>query len=384
LEHLGLRATVFEGEGGINMGFDFSSIGKQVKGSSASNSVLKVMTIAGAVGGVAGFALSEVIQNPDSPTFFDCELESCTSGDLIRQTAVWFMLIIVGLGLALSASQGVREKNVEKSKTNIFTSLPALIIGGLIAGAIAQKIYEVMLEDSDSFVVPRTIAWGVVGGLGGVAVGIGFRSAIRLRNCALGGLGGGLIGGLLFDQLSSDGSASLSRFIGIVLIGLLMGLFVGLLDVASTDFYLELVSGEARGMQFVLFDQTSVIGCARTVAVTLTKDPLITEQHVRATKTANGLSVECMRGATPVLINGQQTQNGVLPVGGTLQIGNTVLMLGRKKSGAVNTTSANYQTPHPNVASTPPVNPVRQPPPPAQPAPARARPTIQMPNKSNQ
>ena len=366
------------------MGFDFASIGKQMNSSSASNSALKVMTIAGAVGGVAGFALSEVIQNPDSPTFFNCELENCVSGDLIKQTAVWFMFIIVGLGLALSASQGVREKNVEKSKTNILTALPGLIVGGLIAGAIAQKVYETMLDGNDNVVVPRTIAWGIAGGLGGIAVGIGFRSAIRLRNCALGGLGGGLIGGLLFDQLSGDGSASLSRFIGIVLIGLLMGLFMGLLDVASTDFYLELVSGEARGMQFVLFDQTSVVGCARTVAVTLTKDPLITEQHVRATKNSNGLNIECLRGASPVLINGQQTQNGVLPVGGTLQIGNTVLMLGRKKSGALNTSGANYQTPNPNVASTQSVNPVRQSPPPAQPAPARARPSIQMPNKPKQ
>jgi len=366
------------------MGFDFASIGKQIKGSASSSAALKVMTIAGAIGGVAGFALSEVIQNPDSPTFFGCDPEYCTSGDIIKQTAVFFMFIIVGLGLALSASQGVREKNVEKSKTNIFTALPGLIVGGLIAGAIAQKVYEAMLDSNESVVVPRTIGWGIAGGIGGLAVGLGFRSATRLRNCALGGLGGGLIGGLLFDQLSGDGSASVSRFVGIVLIGVFMGLFMGLLDVASTDFYLELVSGEARGMQYVLFDQTSVIGCARTVAVTLTKDPLITEQHVRATKNANGLNVECLRGASPVLINGQQTQNGVLPVGGTLQIGNTVLMLGRKKSGALNTSGANYQAANPTMSSTPPVNPVRQSPPAAQPAPARARPSIQMPNKPKQ
>lgn len=365
------------------MGFDFASIGKQINGSSASNSGLKVMTIAGAIGGVAGFALSEVIQNPDSPTFFNCDPESCTSGDIMMQTAVWFMFIIVGLGLALSASQGVREKNVEKSKTNIFTALPGLIFGGLIAGAIAQKVYETMLDWNDNVVVPRTIGWGIAGGLGGIAVGIGFRSSTRLRNCALGGLGGGLIGGLLFDQISVGGGGA-SRFIGIVLIGLLMGLFMGLLDVASTDFYLELASGEARGMQFALLDQSSVIGCARTVSVTLTKDPLITEQHVRATKNANGLNIECLRGASPVLINGQQTQNGVLPVGGTIQIGNTVLILCRKKGGAVNYSGANYQAVNPAMSPSQQVDPVRQSQPPTQPAPARARPSIQMPNKPKQ
>ena len=368
------------------MDYNGATMSKQLKGLSASGSSLKVMTIAGGVGGLAGFILSEVIQNPESesPTFFGCDIYDCTSGDLMKQTAVWFMFVILGIGLMLCATQGFREKNVEKSKSNILTALPGLIIGGLIAGAIAQKVYESMLENSDSYVVPRTIAWGIAGGLGGLAVGIGFRSATRLRNSALGGLGGGLLGGLLFDQISSGDSASQARFIGIVLIGLLMGLFIGLLDVASTDFYLEIASGEAKGLQFVLFDQSSIIGCARTVAVTLTKDPLITEQHVRATKNGNGLTIECLRNSSPVLINGQQTQNGNLMVGGTLQIGNTVLTLGRKKGSGMQSSSAPTMQANPGVyAQTSSVDPVRQSAPVAPPAAGRPRPSIQMPNKPN-
>lgn len=367
------------------MDFNGAAMSKQLKGLSASGSALKVMTIAGGVGGLVGFVLSEVIQNPDDPTFFGCDSDYCTSGDLMKQTAVWFMFIIMGLGLMLSATQGFREKNVEKSKANIFAALPGLIIGGLVAGAIAQKVYESMLENSDSYVVPRTIAWGIAGGLGGLAVGIGFRSATRLRNSALGGLGGGLLGGLLFDQISSGDSASQARFIGIVLIGLLMGLFIGLLDVASTDFYLEIASGEAKGLQFVLFDQSSIIGCARTVAVTLTKDPLITEQHVRATKNGNGLTIECLKNSSPVLINGQQTQNGNLLVGGTLQIGNTVLTLGRKKGGGVQSASTPTMQANPGAyAQNSSVDPARQSAPVAPPAAGRPRPSIQMPNKPNQ
>ena len=366
------------------MDFNGAAMSKQLKGLSASGSALKIMTIAGGVGGLAGFILSEVIQNPESasPTFFGCDIDYCTSTDFLKQTAVWFMLVILGLGLMLSATQGFREKNVEKSKANIFAALPGLIIGGLIAGAIAQKVYESMLENSDSYVVPRTIAWGIAGGLGGLAVGIGFRSATRLRNSALGGLGGGLLGGLLFDQF---GSGSQARFIGIVLIGLLMGLFMGLLDVASTDFYLEIASGEAKGLQFVLFDQSSIIGCARTVAVTLTKDPLITEQHVRATKNGNGLTIECLKNSSPVLINGQQTQNGNLLVGGTLQIGNTVLTLGRKKGGGTQSSSTPTMQANPGAyAQNSSVDPTRQSAPVAPPAAGRPRPSIQMPNKPNQ
>ena len=96
------------------MDFNGATMSKQLKGLSASGSSLKVMTIAGGVGGLAGFILSEVIQNPDNPTFFGCDIYDCTPGDLMKQTAVWFMFIIMGLGLMLSATQGFREKNVDQ------------------------------------------------------------------------------------------------------------------------------------------------------------------------------------------------------------------------------------------------------------------------------
>lgn len=367
------------------MAFDSAAATKQFKNFSTSGSALKVMAIAGAIGGVAGFALSEIIQNSENPTFFGCDPEFCTSSDVIKQTAVWFMLVILGVGLLLSSTQGIREKNVEKTKSNVFTALPGLIFGGLIAGGIAEKVYQSMLENSESYVIPRTIAWGIAGGLGGLAVGVGFRSATRLRNSALGGLGGGLLGGLLFDQISTGDSAAQARFIGIVLIGLLMGLFIGLLDAASTDFYLEIVSGEAKGFQFVLFDQSSIIGCARTVAVTLTKDPLITEQHVKATKNASGLTIECLRNSSPVLLNGQPTQNGSLPVGGSLQIGNTVLVLGRKKgSGSQAQSFGSNAGSASSFSQNQPVVPIAQSAPVAPPSGSRTRPSIQMPNKPKQ
>lgn len=348
-----------------------NSVTNQIHGLAKGKSPVVVMTVAGLLGGIAGFILSETIQGGDTNRFFP---ES-----FYLSTGVWFLLIIVGIGLLLSASQGIIEKNVEKSTSNILTALPALAIGGFISGAVAQKVYEVLLENDGSQVTARTIAWGIAGGLGGLAVGAGFRSVIRVRNCGIGGLGGGLLGGLLFDQISTGGGSS-ARFVGIVLIGTLMGLFIALLDAATTDYYLELASSELRGQQFVLFDQSSVIGCARTVAVTLMKDPLVAEQHVKATKTSNGLAIECLRGAPAVLINGQSTQNGTLPVGGTLQIGNTVLVLQSKKGKSVRPVGSVAAVPN-SGAQTPQAF-SNQPSPPSEPM--KSRPTIQMNNKPKQ
>jgi hypothetical protein len=342
----------------------------QIQGAAKNKPLVLVMTVAGLIGGIAGFFLSEVIQGEPSRFFDD---------SLVLSTGVWFLLVVVGIGLLLSATQGVLERNPEKTSTNVLTALPALLVGGFISGAIAQAIYTSLLENDGSPVVARTIAWGVAGGLGGLAVGIGFRSLTRVRNCGLGGLGGGLLGGLLFDFIANNsGDDVQARFIGIVLIGTLMGLFIGLLDTASMNLYFELQSGELRGQQFILFDNVSVLGCARTVAVTLVKDPLVAEQHVRATKSNGGLNLECMSVASPVLINGQLVSAGFLPLGGVLQIGNTSLMLRNKKGGPLGSSVGRV---HPVVSGNQnaPSAPTA-----VQPAdPGRSRPTIQMPKKPN-
>ena len=144
-----------------------NSVANQIQGLAKGKSPVLVMTIAGLLGGIVGFVLSETIQGGETNRFFP--------ENFYLSTGVWFMLIIVGIGVLLSASQGIIEKNVEKSTSNILTALPALAVGGFASGAIAQKVYEVLLENDGSQVTARTIAWGIAGGLGGLAVGAGFR-----------------------------------------------------------------------------------------------------------------------------------------------------------------------------------------------------------------
>lgn len=292
--------------------------------------MILVMTVAGFLGGAAGFGLSESIQGGEENRFF--------SDSLVLSTAFWFMLAVIGIGGALSCTQGVIEKDATKSRHNVLSALPALVIGGFISGALAQNIFTSLLEgeydDPEGRLrMARAIGWGIAGLGAGLAVGVGFRSAVRSRNGAIGGLGGGLIGGYFFDSItgSGDGSASTSRLVGMILIGTITGLLIGLLDKASTDMYLEVASGEFRGRQFVLFDQSSIIGCARSVPVTILKDPLVTEHHARVTKAAGGVNVEALKGAGPISINGQPVQSGFLPLGGQMQVGNTVLYLGGRR-----------------------------------------------------
>lgn len=332
------------------------------------------MALAGLAGGVLGAILAEVIQIKDETEnrFFDDNL-SLSSG-------MWFMLGLLGVGAALILSQGLIEKNLEKSGTQLVVALPAVLIGGFMSGVIGQSVYTSLFEQQR---LARTIGWMIAGGLAGVAVGLAFRSSRRVLNGGLGGLGGGLLAGLLFDPISesiASESAATSRLVGFMLIGLLMGALIALIDVATSDFFLELANTELVGRQFILFDQTSLVGCARNVAVTLTKDPLIREQHVKVTKTAGGLAYECVAGAPPVLVNGQQSTQGILTAGSFMQVGNTLLRVGARRGGSVPQRAATGQQEQTfgAPADPRPLPPSATPGQAQAPSASRARPTIPM------
>lgn len=293
----------------------------------SSNGVL-VLGIAGLVGGMVGAILSEVIQGGQDDRFFSDSLE--------MSSGVWFALALLGIGAAMSVSQGISERNPEKSTSAALLTIPASLVGGFIAGVIAQSVYGPMAESGLPNEVPRAIGWAIAGGLGGAAVGAGFRSLVRVRNCALGGLAGGFVGGLAFNTVGRIVDSGFgSRFVGITLIGTLMGLAVGFIDKVTVTSFIEQTMREGAPIRFSLFDQSAILGCASNVGITVKGDPGISEHHLRLTKQGKSLGFQCMGNASPVTVNGQQAVNGVLNNGDVFVVGSTQLRYFAGRSGGL-------------------------------------------------
>lgn len=293
----------------------------------SSNGVL-VLGLAGLVGGMVGAILSEVIQGGQEDRFFSDSLE--------MSSGVWFALALLGIGAAMSVSQGISERNPEKSTSAALLTVPASLVGGFIAGVIAQSVYGPMAESGLPNEVPRAIGWAIAGGLGGAAVGAGFRSLVRVRNCALGGLAGGFVGGLAFNTVGRIVDSGFgSRLVGITLIGTLMGLAVGLIDKVTVTSFIEQTMREGAPIRFSLFDQSTILGCASNVGITVKGDPGISEHHLRLTKQGKSLSFQCVGNASPVMVNGQQAVNGVLNNGDVFVVGNTQLRYVAGRSGGL-------------------------------------------------
>jgi hypothetical protein len=287
---------------------------------------LVVLGLAGLVGGMIGAVLSEVIQGGDDNRFFNDSLE--------MSTGVWFALALLGIGAAMSVSQGISERNPEKSTQAALLAIPASLVGGFIAGVIAQSVYGPLSDSGLPNEIPRAVGWAIAGGLGGAAVGAGFRSFIRVRNCAIGGLAGGFAGGLAFNTVGRIVDSGFgSRFVGITLIGALMGLAVGFIDKVTVTSFIEQTMREGAPIRFSLFDQSTILGCAGNVGITVKGDPNVSEHHLRLTKQGKSLGFQCVGNASPITVNGQQMTSGMLNNGDVFIVGNTQLRYVAGKSG---------------------------------------------------
>jgi hypothetical protein len=355
------------------MAQNFQTASSQPAGQSRNSRILLTGAF-GAGGGLVGALLGEIQFVADSYRFFE--------DNFYLGAGVWFMLAMVGISVALAATESVFQKNTEKLSAHLPLALAAGLGGGFLAGIIAQYVYSDVIG-SDSQRLARVIGWAIAGGLGGLAVGFSFRSTTRIRNGALGGLGGGAIGGILFDPIAEaigGESAVSARMVALIAIGAAIGLLMGLLDAASTNYLVEVLSREGPPRVIPLYDAVSIVGCARNVAVTLTRDPQIKEHHIRLTRTPQGLQAEALPGAPPFNLNGSVTQSGIATSGSVIVVGSTSLRIVGKSGGSnagsqslpVAMPTAQYQTP--NVPQDNPSSPV----PSGQPAPRPARPTIQM------
>ena len=320
------------------------------------------MTVLGAAGGFAGAIISELIHGGEEGRFF--------RGSINKSSGVWFALAMLGVGAAMSLSQGLLEKNVEKSKMAALRTIPASLVGGFLAGVIAQSVYSALYSENFN-VVPRAIGWGVAGCLAGLSIGIGFGSLTRIRNATIGGAIGGVAGGVAFNVIASMfASGVMSRFIGLTVIGTMIGLAIALIDLVTTSAFLEMATPEGPPVRFPLIGRTHVIGCANSVSVAILRDPAVREQHVRLDIQGSTIGFSCINGAPPVVVNGQQAGQGVLSNGDVMVVGNTALRVSTSKSYRIGVPgAAGQQMPH--SAGQPG-------PTPWQPAPA-ARPTIGMP-----
>lgn len=269
-----------------------------------------------------------------------------------------FPTVAACVGLFLGAAEGVMCRNLRRALVCGSVGLGIGFGGGLVALIPTGVIFSLMTAVSVSlmeemprpgelvmptgfaflvFMMGRAAAWSVAAIPAGLGQGIALRERKVILNGVVGGAMGGLLGGLLFDPIDAvftppDGEAAASRAVGFVMIGLLVGLFVGLVEGWTKTAWLLMRAGPLAGKQFVLFRDTTVLGSSPKAEIYLFKDDAIEPRHALIYNRGGRFEIEDCDTPDGTYVNGIPVKRQMLQSGDQLVLGKTVLEFSLKES----------------------------------------------------
>lgn len=339
--------------------------------------------------------------------------------ELSRQWRIYervFSLVLGAfIGMTIGGVTGHFQGSASHLRRGIIIGLIVGALGGTIGltlgGSFAFLVFGEQVFKNPATPLPvqimaRMFVFVFFGGLIGLVQGIPVKSFKRCLQGLVGGLIGGAAGGIAFDVigmivgtmmvatqvssvdplsggLSNQEIGTLPRALASVVIGMAIGLFVGLVERLSRRAWLRLELGRNEGREWTVDAAQTFIGRSENAHVPLFGDPNIAPMHACIYRT--GGAYQLVDGGAPmgVGVNGVRVREAVLHSGDVVQVGGYNLRFVLKDArhqAPVSVDAARSQSPvamgidpHTQAPSSAwSVDPMRQAPFPAGPAPAVA------------
>jgi FHA domain-containing protein len=237
--------------------------------------------------------------------------------------AVLGALIGLFIGAFLAAIEAMSVGQWRQALRGIQSGGIISAIGGAVGLLIAEITFDVL-----GGLYGRVVGWAVLGIAVGLGVGTASRSTARQRNGALGGILGGALGGVCYQALTLTFPQAFGRAIAIIVLGALIGFFIGLVTELLKSGSLMVVRSGSRnareGREYALVKPVTVIGRAEESDVGLFGDQSVMPQHAIIRKEGKNFYVSPTAGGAVsvnhVPVNGRQPlKNGDrVEVGATL------------------------------------------------------------------
>lgn len=269
----------------------------------------------------------------------------------------WLMLfptVAAFVGLFLGAAEGIMCRNAPRALISASVGLGIGFGGGLIAIIPTGIVFALMarlalgsrpVSEQNTFphgfpllvfMMGRGAAWCLAAIPAGIGQGIALREKKVIWNGVLGAVLGGLLGGLLFDPiyllLKSTDSAAASRAVGFVVIGIMVGVFIGLVEQWTKTAWLLMRAGPLAGKQFVLYRNPTVIGSAPKADIYIFKDPAVEPRHALIHNRGGRFELEDCGTPDGTYVNGMPVTRRMLQAGDQIVMGKTLLEFALKES----------------------------------------------------
>lgn len=189
-----------------------------------------LFALLGCLGGVVGALLGELA--PDSAK---------SSSTIVVEVAVWTALCGSAIAVALFSASELYHRRRGFVSRQALRYLSAGAIGGGIAGAVAQALYNAHFVSPEftNFIL-RPLCWGLMGAILGLRLASTIPN-LHLSRAAIAGGIGGTLGGVAFLIGSAFMSQSFGRMAGLGALGAALGLAIVVVDSMFREATLEII-----------------------------------------------------------------------------------------------------------------------------------------------
>jgi len=231
--------------------------------SNVSREKLLFYSVAGALGGLGAWGAAEPFLG----------IRSVLSRDLILGALVGFFI-----GAFLASIEALSVSQTRLALRGVQAGGLIGAIGGAIGLAIGEFAFDLI-----GGLNGRILGWAVLGVAVGLGVGWAARSNARRRNGMIGGILGGALGGFVYQALTTTFPQAFGRAIAIIILGALIGFFIGLVTELLKRGWLMVARSASRnareGREYPLSKAVTVIGRAEECDVGLFGDQTVMGHH---------------------------------------------------------------------------------------------------------
>jgi hypothetical protein len=235
------------------------------------------------------------------------------------------------MGTFFGAAEGITSRVKPRIRSGMLLGALVGLIGGavgLLAGQAALwLIGEIALRSYRSFqyvVLPvsHSIGWAALGLFVGLAEGIRAGSGKKMGIGMLGGLVGGLLGGfaLEYSRLFLS-QVAFSRLIGLVILGIAIGGFYGLIERGLSLGVLRVLTGALKGKEFLLNQNRLRIGRSRRNEIALPAYEDLAERQAEIRIRRGEVVLASLDPKLPLLVNDRKVQERKLKYGDVFRVG---------------------------------------------------------------
>jgi hypothetical protein len=283
-----------------------------------------ILLCLGILGGVAAWPLTELIV-----------------GAQARFPSYLLFVAALGatVGLLMGAFFGSAAGIFARVGSRILAGMALGAIVGLIGGTIGLLIGQAALFligglflaayrgfQTVGLPIARAIGWAFLGIFVGAAEGLRAASGKKIGIGLVGGLIGGLIGGAALEYSRLYLPASLpSRLIGLIVLGLAIALFYGIIEHSMAFGTLRVLNGRLKGKEFVLNEGRIRIGRARRNQITLQPYENLADRQAQIRFRRGEAMLTNLEPKHPVLVNDQPVKEHRLKYEDVLKIGSAKL-----------------------------------------------------------